>query len=263
MRGEAVAQGVGRRALGKAQCAAQALHLAPDDAVREPATAHPPEQRGRARKIVGAEPDIVGHRLPYRRDEGHGARLVALARDVERLAEREVGPLEREGLAYAQARAVEQREHGRVAGLHPRGVVARLREQRARTVDGERLGQRRGTLGAAQEGDGGVGNVVAAFEVAEEAAQRAELPVQGGGAHAVAAAGGEEGAEIGQPDAGEGRGGRAGPGMGLEEVEELGQVATVGLDGALPQPAFSGEVGQVPVEGVAGSAHEASLEGRR
>ena len=76
----------------------------------------------------------------------HGPRRLAGRPSLWRVASHHVQPNE---LAHAQAAAVEQLHHGRVARLQPGVVVAGKVGQLHRLVDGQRLGQRLGGFGRA------------------------------------------------------------------------------------------------------------------
>ncbi len=88
------------------------------------------------RQIERAKRDIVGDQFGDLRQHRHHARLVALAGDGDGVARADVLALERERFRDAQARAVEQAQHGGVAGDDPR--LARLR-RRADSVSAMRL----------------------------------------------------------------------------------------------------------------------------
>ena len=82
------------------------------------------EQRPVVGKIVRAERDVIGDELENLRQHRHHARLVALAGDSDRVARagNVPGP-QAERFGNAQSRAVEQGEHGGIAGEDPRLAI--------------------------------------------------------------------------------------------------------------------------------------------
>ena len=164
---------------------------------------------------------------------------------------RRVAAAELEGFRDAQARAVEQRQHGGVAGEDP--GLARLA--------GAGLGLRHGDGGMRREGarqglgdlrapdrrEGARGAVALALEVAREGAQRRELAHERAALDVVHAARREECADVERLQADDRPHRRRLAEMAGQEGEELPQVPPIGLDGLRGQPPLPGEGGE-PVE---------------
>ena len=130
MRREAVAQRVRGGGLRQAERAAQHRHLALHQARRERPAAGADKERAVGRQRIGAGGEVIGDRLPHRRQVPARSRcLLPLPVIVDLLALRRLGARQAERLGNAQAAAVEQGQHGDVAlGLPGAGdeAVGRL-----------------------------------------------------------------------------------------------------------------------------------------
>ena len=159
---------------------------------------------------------------------------------------RHVAALEAERLGDAQARAVEQRQHGGVAREDPRlallaGAEVGIGDLLGR-CDGERLRQRLRHLRRAHGGERADLALAVAFQKARERAHARERPHQRAAADAVAAPRRHEGAHVLRRELGEfGERRRAAEMLG-HESEELPDVALVGLDGLARHAALGAEM---------------------
>ena len=136
MRGEAVAQGVGGRRLGQAQGAAQLAQLALDDARIETPAARPDEQRAIGFEVIGAIGDVFVDGGADHGEQRRHALPAALAGDRQGgvgagLAGRYIPEIESQGLADAQAHAVEQHDQRGVALGRP-GRIGESADRRDR-----------------------------------------------------------------------------------------------------------------------------------
>src|SRR3984893_1256599 len=121
MRGEGMAQRMRRRAIGKPERAAQTRDRELDDPWAKWPALGAKEQGLLQRERVRANRDVSFDCLADRRDDGHGPGLLALAGDRQNVAraDRRLGALDRQGFGNAQARAIEQAQHGGIARDDP------------------------------------------------------------------------------------------------------------------------------------------------
>jgi hypothetical protein len=164
-----------------------------------------------------------------------------------------------ERFGNAQARTVEQRNHGGVAGGDP-GLLGKLlagRDDPQRVAGRQRSRQRLRQFRRAQGGRArGIGEALA-LQMAQEGADGGEPAADGPGADAFLAAVGEKGTQVGGPQ----RGDVLQPGrpaaMAGQELEELPRVALVSLDGEGGQAPFARQHAQPRIAGV----HQIGLRG--
>ncbi len=174
----------------------------------------------------------------------------ALAADAQGVAERRVGLAQAQRLGDAQAAAVEQRHHRRVAGRHPRlGALGLHRgDQRPRRVGRHRAGQARLDPRAARGGDGGGDQALGLGQPAVEALDRRERAGQRARREAASALVRHPGAQVGGGDAAECCGaGRSAPVL-REEAEVARHVTLVGGQGARAGAADRAELRQPVVQ---------------
>ena len=182
---------------------------------------------------------------------GTRAGLAALAdhRHGVDAVDRRVAALQAQRLRDAQARAVEQGQHGGVAGEDPR--LARLAGPGPAAVTA--------TAAAAESGRGRVlstfglriaakarrGAVALALEMAREGAQGRELAHERAALDPLARAAppGRSGCRAASGPTSAGKVG-ASPRCTVEEGQELAQVPAIGLDGLRREPALLGERGE-------------------
>ncbi len=173
MGGERVPEGVRRGAVGKAQPAAQPLHQRLGVARAEGAA-----PAGAEHRLVGPEHErqfcgVGVHGLGHRRQDRCDAGLGPLAQHPQGGPQRDIAPLERQGLRDAQAAAVEQGQQRRVAGrlpVLPVRIAFSLADQTPCLVfaDGSR---RRGLdPGTAHQRQGRIGDAKAMIRIAVQAA---------------------------------------------------------------------------------------------
>src|SRR5437764_13926802 len=119
MRRERMAQRMRCRRLRQAERAAQPRHRELNDPRREWAAFGADEQRTVTADLVRAEREIIGDEVLHLRQHRHHALLAALADDRDHLplTAGEITAPQPERLGNAQPAAVEEREHGSVAGV--------------------------------------------------------------------------------------------------------------------------------------------------
>src|SRR5690606_28865483 len=116
---EAVAQGVWRGGGRKAESEASTRHRLLNHALSKRPTFGAAEERLARRERPGAARLVLGNRGANDRQERHDALLAALSGDSSRLAQRQVGTLQRQRFSDAQPGTVHQQQHGSVARTDP------------------------------------------------------------------------------------------------------------------------------------------------
>ena len=154
----------------------------------------------------------------------------------------DVGELEADDLADAQARGVEDVEDGAVAQAADALALGGV-EDAGDLLDDEDLGEAAGDPGAVDQGARVGGEGALAEEEAGEAADGGEVAGGGPGAEALAAEGHEVGGDEGVVDAGP-----VGDAVLLGVGAELGEVDGVGRDALRGERALDAEVVQVGVD---------------
>jgi hypothetical protein len=194
---------------------------------------------------------VGGHEVEHLGQHGNHAALVALADHHDRVALagfRHVHALEPERLGNAQARAVQQRQHGGVAGENPRRAIfagAQLRVGQAHCGrNAERLRQSPGNLGAAHGRERADLALAIALEEAGERARRRQRAHQRAAGDSLAAARRHERPHVAHFDARE-RGQRRRLAQMLgQEREEPPDVAPVGVDGERRHAPLGAQMGE-------------------
>ena len=156
---------------------------------------------------------------------------------------REIGPGEAERLGNAQARTVEKRQDGGVAGCDPRffGKLFAGRNHAPRIRRGQRLGQRFRLFRRAQCHRARRIHQPAPFQETQQRAHTGQPAPQSAGAGAFIAAQGEETTKIGRAqrrDIGDARRTAA---MAGQKLQELAGVALLGFHRQRRQPALAGQ----------------------
>jgi len=125
VRRETVSQRVRRRAFGKPERAPRRTDACADHAGLERRAARTEEQRRILRDRPRTGVGIARHRTRHRGQDRNDARLVPLAGDAQRIAERQHGAGQRQRLADAQPRAIEHQQQRKIARADPglAGVV--------------------------------------------------------------------------------------------------------------------------------------------
>ena len=156
----------------------------------------------------------------------------------------QIGAGEAERFGNAQAGAVEQRQHGGVAGGDPGlfGQLAFDRDDLFGVAAGQWFWQRFRLARRAQRCGASCVGEPTPFEKTQQRADAGQPAAKRAGAGAGVAAGGEKAAQIGRAQIGDvGNAGRAAA-MAGEEMQELARVALIGLDGLGRQPAFRASI---------------------
>ena len=202
MRGEGVAERMGRGRGREPQRGARLLQAKLDDARGQPLAPHADEERIVRAELGGAEIEIALDRGARDREDRDETCLVALAGHTKCVAalDRRIGDLERQRLGNTQARTVEQRQHGGIAGERPfrrvrRGDVRPLHES-SRFRLGKRLRHRVGQFRHGHRADRVVLAVAAPLQEPEEHAQRTQGAGQAAAPHILAAAKSKERAHV-------------------------------------------------------------------
>ena len=175
---------MGRRAVGQAKRAAHPLDRELDDARRQRPASRADEKRAIGRQVMRAEVQIGFDGRADRRDHRRRARLPALAQTVSGIAAAagRVAAADAERLGNAQARAIEQGEHGGVAGEDPgrRGPLrpgADASDVAAPTARRAAWAGSRAIFGERTRREGGGASLVLALQMAREGPQPASCRI--------------------------------------------------------------------------------------